>query len=127
MTYLVHVKRFLRTKRVHAKARYRCTNTVKFTRDSANNVAAHAVSTMQAAGKGMRFSGMEEFGEAHEFWNDGHECPEDGSSSDECERLEVEACREWIEKRTEELVKGESETLHLTTPDGFTEFIITCK
>jgi hypothetical protein len=97
--------------------------------ESAYTIAERAIDVLREAGKGMRFSGMEEFGQAHAFWNNGHVCPEDGGSSDECEKLELESCCEWIEKRAGELAKGESTDLHLNLSGGkaFTEVVITRK
>jgi hypothetical protein len=82
---------------------------------------------MRVAGKGMRFSGMEDGGEAHDFWNDGHECPESGEPSDECESLELDACRDYVESDVEQMSKGSETDYHLSGPDGFTDFTVKCK
>lgn len=89
----------------------------------ASDVAPGLVAIMREADD--RFSGMEDFGEAHEFWNDGHTCPEDGTSSDECKELELESCGEWIEKALDELKTGESKDFHLNIPGGFVNVKVT--
>lgn len=127
MGYSVSIGEYVRTKTPYAKKPYRCKSRTKFQTGSESEIAERAVSVLRDAGPGMRYSGMEDFGEAHDFWNDGHECPEDGSYSAECEALELDACREWIEKATAQLGSGESEELHLSQPDWFIGFAITCK
>ncbi len=125
--YAVSIGEFVKVKNPESKKAYRCIKRTKYTTDDPSRIAEDAITILRDAGKGMRFSGMEEFGDTHSFWNDDHECPEDGPS-DECERLELEACREWIEKRVREFGTGdESESLHLGLENGFTEFIITGK
>lgn len=124
--YAVSIGEYVRTG-PRAKNPYRCKTRTKYTTDDEQRVAEDATDVMRQAGKGMRFSGMEEFREGHAVFNDGHECPEDGKPSDECERLELESCREWIESAIQQLAPGASEELGLHLPDRFTEFVITRK
>lgn len=126
--YVVNIGEYVRVKKSKTGKPYRCKTRTGFSTDSESTVAERAIEILREAGTGMRFSGMEEFGSAHDHWNDGHTCPEDGSPSNECERLELESCREWIEERVKELQRGESLDLHLAIPsDAFTEFVITAK
>ncbi|MFD4858380.1 hypothetical protein [Streptomyces atratus] len=125
--YAVSIGEYVKVKNPTTGKAYRCKKRTKYVSSDEHAIAESAVDVLRQAGKGMRFSGMEEFGSAHDYWNDGHECPEDGSVSDECERLELEACADWIEKRIPNLRKDESEELHLGLPESFTSFSITGK
>ena len=122
--YLVTIRRFVKTKSPKARKPYRCVSHRAYSTSDEEQIAKHATDVLREAGKGARYSGMEEFGSAHEFWNDKHECPEDGTSSDECEELELDACREWLEKSLRELRPGDQEDLHLSGPESFTEVAI---
>jgi hypothetical protein len=124
--YAVSIGEFTKVKNPESNKAYRCAKRTKYVTDDPSWIAEDAITLLKNAGKGMRFSGMEEFGEAHGFWNDGHKCP-DADPADECEQLELEACGTWIEKRVRELGTGESVDLHLALESGFTEFIITGK
>jgi hypothetical protein len=74
-----------------------------------------------------RFSGMEDFGEAHGFWHPDHKCRlQIGEErSDECKELELESCAEWIRKRLGELRCGETEDFHLGRPGTETSYHVT--
>jgi hypothetical protein len=91
----------------------------------ASDIAPRLVEVMREADN--RFSGMEDFGEAHGFWNSDHECPlqDGGERNDECKELELESCREWIEKRLDELKDRESTDFHLNVEDGFVSIKVT--
>lgn len=73
-----------------------------------------------------RFSGMEEFGEAHGFWSPEHQCPvqEGEKRSEECKELELDSCREWIESALKQLSKGQRQDFHLGRPGTETSFYI---
>ena len=87
-TYSIVIREFAPTTSKRAKNPYKCVSVFKMETSDPHTVAERARDTMRVAGIGMRFSGMEEFGSAHEFWADGeHTCPEDGKLSPECDSL----------------------------------------
>lgn len=122
--YLVTIRRFVKTKSPKARKPYHCASHRLYRASDEQEIATRAVDLLREAGKGARYSGMEEFGSAHTFWNDGHECPEDGAPSEECEELELDACREWLQKALGELGPGEQQDLHLGRQESFTEVVI---
>ena len=124
--YSVTVRRFVKTKSPKAVKPYRCAERSLSTSPDERRISEEAISILRLAGKGSRFSGMEEFGDSHAFWNEGHECPE-GEPSDDCEKLELEACREYIEKALMLLRAGETEDFHLGMPEYFVQFTVVCK
>ncbi|SFF74625.1 hypothetical protein SAMN05216251_12714 [Actinacidiphila alni] len=121
--YLVAVREYKKTKSKSAIHPYRCVSHKAYSTYDESQISVHAIDILREAGPGARYSGMEEFDSAHAFWNEPHECPEDGPS-EECEELGLEACREWVEKSATQIPAGGHLDLHLGLPQSFTEFVI---
>lgn len=123
LMYVVTIRTFVKTKSPKAKKRFRCTLHRTYSTADERRISEMATGLLRDSGKGSRFSGMEDFGSAHESWNDGHECPA-GEPSDECEELELEACREWMEGSFRRLGPGEKDEFHLGLAETFSEFVV---